>query len=215
MKLDSTLIQAALASAELSINKALAYDPATLQKVQTLSNHGQNPKLLALHIRQPALSIYVRFDQQLQLQSHSETQADTQLSGELSAFMNLASQQDKQAALMQSDIQIQGSSQLAMALADIMAELDIDFEAMVSELTGPVVAHVLGKNLRSIGNWFKQTGHKLKQDTVEFVRDERKMAVHKTEGEIRFGQIHKLKLDTERLEARIQRLQQNLTGQGK
>ena len=107
---------------------------------------------------------------------------------------------------MKSDIQIQGSSQLAMGLADAMSDLDIDFEAMISELTGPVVAHVVGKNLRRLSGWLKGTSEKLKQDSVEYVRDELQLAPHKLEGETRFNQIHKLKLDTDRLEARINRL---------
>lgn len=203
--MDSTLIQAGLASAQTMVNKALAYDPATQAKVHALSG-----KVLALHFQQPEFSIFVRFENGIELLSRYEYDADAALTGPLSAFINLARHDDKHAALMQSDIQIQGSSQLAMSLADIASQLDIDFEAMIAELTGPVAAHIIGKNLRAIGGWFKQAGEKLKQDSVEYVRDELQLAPHKLEGETRFSQIHKLKLDTERLEARIQLLKQKL-----
>jgi len=203
--LDNTLIQAGLASAQTIVNKALAYDPATLAKVQGLTG-----KVLALHFQQPDFSIFVRFENGIDLLSRNEYDADAALSGPLSAFINLARHDDKHAALMQSDIQIQGSSQLALSLADLASQLDIDYEAMLAELTGPVAAHIIGKNLRSVGSWLKNAGDKFKQDSVEFVRDELKVAPHKLEGETRFSQIHKLKLDTERLEARIQMLKQKL-----
>ncbi|GAA6135565.1 SCP2 domain-containing protein [Oceaniserpentilla sp. 4NH20-0058] len=199
--MDQTLIQAALVSAEGIINQALRYDPATSQKLAALG-----PKVLAIEIEQPALRIYVRFGETLSLMSNLEDEPHAKLSGELKAFINLATHKDKHAALMKSDIQIQGSSQLAMGLADAMDDLDIDFEAMISELTGPVVAHVIGNNLRKLGGWFKNTTTKVKQDSVEYVRDELKLAPHKLEGESQFTAIHKLKLDGERLEARINRL---------
>jgi len=203
--LDNTLIQAGLASAQTIVNKALAYDPATQAKVQGLTG-----KVLALHFQQPDFSIFVRFENGIELLSRYEYDADAALSGPLSAFVNLARHDDKHAALMQSDIQIQGSSQLALSLADLASQLDIDYEAMLAELTGPVAAHIIGKNLRSVSSWLKNAGDKFKQDSVEFVRDELKVAPHKLEGETRFSQIHKLKLDTERLEARIQMLKQKL-----
>ena len=160
--MDSTLIQAGLASAQTMVNKALAYDPATLNKVQGLGG-----KVLALHFQQPDFSIFVRFENGIQLLSRYEYDADAALTGPLTAFINLARHEDKHAALMQSDIQIQGSSQLALSLADVASQLDIDFEAMIAEITGPVAAHIIGKNLRSIGGWFKKAGEKLKQDSVE------------------------------------------------
>lgn len=203
--MDPTIIQAGLASVESVINKALQYDAATALKLEKL-----NGKVLAIKILQPATSIYVSFGENLTLSAHAEQEPDTTLEGELSAFINLARHEDKHAALMQSDIQIQGSSQLAMGLAEAMGELDIDFEAMIAELTGPVAAHIIGKNLRSVSAWFKQTSKKFKQDSVEYVRDELQLAPHKVEGESRFADIHKLKLDAERLEARIIKLQQKL-----
>lgn len=206
MVVDPTIIQAGLVSAESIVNKALSYDDATSQKIKALS-----PKVLAICIEQPAINIYVRFSETLTLMSHSDVPADATLQGELSAFINLARHQDKHAALMKSDIQIQGSSQLAMGLADAMSELNIDFEAMIAEMTGPVAAHIIGKNLRSVSAWFKQTSEKFKQDTTEYVRDELQLAPHSLEGESRFTDIHKLKLDTERLEARINRIKQRLT----
>ncbi|MFT7110557.1 MAG: ubiquinone biosynthesis protein UbiJ [Psychrobacter glaciei] len=203
--MDQTIIQAGLVSAEAAINKALHFDPATAAKLQALS-----PKVLALEFEKPGFSVYVRFLDGIQLMSHFEGQPDASLKGPVSAFLNLASNQDKQAALMQSDIQIQGSSQLALSLADVMSHLDIDFEAMIAELAGPVAAHIIGKNFRSAASWFKNTGRKLKQDSVEFVRDELQLTPHSLEGESRFSDIQKIKMDTERLEARINRLKQLL-----
>ena len=199
--MDQTLVQGALASAQTIINKALAYDGATAQKLAALA-----PKVLAIEITQPATTVYVQFGEQLRLMAHYDGEAQARLQGDLHAFINLARHQDKHAALMKSDIQIQGSSQLAMGLADAMSDLNIDFEAMLGELTGPVVAHVVGSNLRRLSGWLTGNTQKLKQDTLEYVRDELQLAPHKLEGETRFTDIHKLRLDSERLEARINRL---------
>ena len=198
--MDHTIVQAGLASAELAINKALAYDPAVREKLSKLA-----PKILAIEITKPKLKIYVQFGEQISLSSHNEN-SDATLSGELGAFLNLASHEDKHAALMKSDIQIQGSSQLAMGLADASSQLKIDWEAMIADITGPVVAHVIGNKIRGLTGWLKNTGQKVKDDSLEYVRDELQLTPHKLEGESRFSEIHKLKIDTDRLEARIMRL---------
>ncbi len=204
-KMDATLVQAGLVSAELAINKALKFDPAVQQKLMALA-----PKVLAIHITTLDLTVYVQFGEQLSLHSHQEQPSDATLSGELSAFINLASHEDKHAALMKSDIQIQGSSQLAMALADASSHLKIDWEAMIAQITGPVIAHVVGNKLRAFSGWFKNTTQKFKDDSVEYVRDELQISPHKLEGESRFSAIHKLKLDTERLEARTAQLKERI-----
>jgi len=202
--MDHTIIQAGLASAELAINKALAYDPAVKNKLAKLA-----PKVLAIEIIKPKLTVYVQFGEQVSLKSHHE-QSDARLTGELSAFLNLASHEDKHAALMKSDIQIQGSSQLALGLADASSQLQIDWEAMIADITGPVVAHVLGNKIRGISKWIQSTTQKAKDDSVEYVRDELQLTPHKLEGESRFSAIHKLKIDTDRLEARMARLNKRL-----
>ncbi|MEH6343883.1 MAG: SCP2 sterol-binding domain-containing protein [Bermanella sp.] len=198
--MDHTIVQAGLASAELAINKALAYDPAVREKLKKLA-----PKILAIEITQPKLKIYVQFGEQIALSSHNE-HSDATLSGDLGAFLNLASHEDKHAALMKSDIQIHGSSQLAMGLADASSQLKIDWEAMIADITGPVVAHVIGNKIRGLTGWLRNTGQKVKDDSLEYVRDELQLTPHKLEGESRFSEIHKLKIDTDRIEARIMRL---------
>ncbi len=206
--MDSTLIQAGLASAETIVNQALNYDPATQQKMAKLA-----PKVLAIEITKPAFNVYIRFCaegtngvQGVQLMSHFEGEADASLSGELNAFINVATSKDKHAALMQSDLHIRGSSQLALGLADLMNDLNIDWEAMIAKLTGPVVAHVIGKQARGLFGQLKKMGEKFQDDVVSYVRDERQMAAHELEGEDQFRQIHQLRLSVDRLEARIQKL---------
>ena len=98
--MDSTLIQAGLASAETMVNQALEYDPGSQQKMAKLA-----PKVLAIEITKPEFNLYIRFtDDGIQLMSHYEQEPDATLSGELSAFINVATGKDKHAALMQSDL---------------------------------------------------------------------------------------------------------------
>ena len=201
--MDNTLIQAGLASAEALIQKALKYDPASQQKLQRLAG-----RTLGIHVQQPDISVYVCFTEHgdVRLQSHFEGETHASLTGELFAFINIATSSDKHAALMKSDLQIHGSSQLALSLADLMNDLDIDWEAMVTQVTGPIAAHILGKGVRGINGWLKQAGKKLLGDVTSYVRDEAQLAPDQWEAEEQFRQIHQLRMDTERLEARIQRL---------
>lgn len=196
---------ALLASAEAAINKALRYDPATQQKIAR-----QTGKVLCLQIEQPSLTFYVRMGEQIQLMSHCESDISATLRGPAQGFLRLASTEDKQQALMHSDIEIQGSSQFALSLADASSALDIDWAAMLEDFTGPLVAGFIHRQVTGLFSFAKQAMQKLHDDSVSYLRDEKGLLIHKLEAQQHFRNVHELRLATDRLEARIQQLQKRL-----
>lgn len=196
---------ALLASAEAAINKALRYDPATRQKIAR-----QVGKVLCLQIEQPSLTFYVRMGEQIELMSHCESDIAATLRGPAQGFLRLASTDDKQQALMHSDIEIQGSSQFALGLADASSALDIDWAAMLEDFTGPIVAGFIQQRVTGLFSFAKQAMQKLHDDSVTYLRDEKGLIIHKLEAQQHFRNVHELRLATDRLEARIQQLQKRL-----
>lgn len=188
---------------ETAINFALRHDPATLLALQQ-----QAGKLVCLrfngmgelHLRLLADGIALSLDNQ--------AEPDVILCGRTADFVPVAMANDKAAALMASDIEIEGDTQLATALSHLASSLDIDWEAMVAPITGGLVAHQLGQGLRGLVSWGQQTATTLMKASSDYVQDEVHWVTPAPLLE-RFSQdVDQLRLRVDRLAARIEQLEQ-------
>jgi len=85
-------------------------------------------------------------------------------------------------------------------------ELDIDWEEQLAGITGDMVAHQLGNTMRSAGNWLRQGRTTLEQDLGEYLQEELRVVPTRIEIENFIADVDQLRMDLERLEARIRRL---------
>jgi len=149
IQLPAEVLQALCVPAEASVNHVLQYDPAA---VKALARH--QGRLLAIRIIgvNGVSDIFVRiFDNGIGLSLMGDSTADATLTGSIRDFLALARADDKANTLINSAIDMDGDSEFAIALTRIAQQLDIDWEALISPLTGGLLAHQLGKGLRGIG----------------------------------------------------------------
>jgi ubiquinone biosynthesis protein UbiJ len=105
-------------------------------------------------------------------------------------------------------VDISGSSALVLDLAKIIQQLDIDWEALISPMTGGIVAHQIGKGFRSLISWGKDSGQTLATSSKEYLEDEVQLLVPKPLAEHFGQQVSDLRLATDRAEARIEQIKQ-------
>ena len=131
---------------------------------------------------------------------------DATISGRTMALVNLASNDDKLSTSIQERISFQGNVGLAQKLQAILANLDIDWEDVLAQQTGDVVAFQLGQHARKLHHWLSQSSESLLQSGSEYLREE----VHLSPTETEFDQFRSdataLKHAVERCEARLQKL---------
>lgn len=187
------------------INRALALDPQAKNHLSVLSGQA-----IRLECSEPALNILIRINQnaQLQLSQNPIGQADTHLRGPLSAFIQLFSQQDKASAMMNSGLQLKGNSQPLVDLADSLEKIDIDWEYHLSQIIGELPAHLLGTISRRGRTWLDNNQPVFLRHLQEFIIEEANLCPHTDEVEQFINDVQAIKLRTERLEAKIKRLQQ-------
>jgi len=106
---------------------------------------------------------------------------------------------------------IQGDMETGRRLSQLFAMLDIDWEGLLAQYTGSVLAHRACVRLRSLSQW-RQTLHSNLWSTAgETLIEERKILAPGLCIE-QFNQaVDTLHTDTERLAARIRRLQKVMT----
>lgn len=193
----ATIKAGVLLAMERAINTSLALDPATQKALQTLDG-------LVLHIvcTLPSHSVYVLFvDQHVELWSLFEGAADTTLSGSASAFFSLWRLRHKTTALSESHVVLTGDSALLQRLQEIAAKLDIDWEALLAERTGDVVAHQLGRAVRHAGVWFSGARREAERLAREFLQFESDTVPSRHEVAGFCREVDDLQLRTDRLQA--------------
>lgn len=194
------LVTAALATAELGINRLLSLDSTALIRLAKLQG-----KVLAIHASSPAFTLYLLpHDQGIRLATRWEAPADCTLTAPVSRLLNLALSRHKTEALHSEDFDLDGDSGLFMELASILQSLDLDWEYQLGKWFGPVASGLLGGHLRSRAGWARDSAESLRQDLADYLAEESRQLVGEAEAQARFREIDDLKLALERAEARVE-----------
>ncbi|NKI19489.1 hypothetical protein HCU74_18950 [Spongiibacter sp. KMU-166] len=200
------LSTAALSGLEDAANRALRLDPTTAAKLQQLDG-----ECFALDLQEPDLSLAMAVNgQRLRLMLHAPDKVSTRLRGRWTEFAAVATAKDPAAALINGDIHIAGDTAPLLALRKLLAELEMDWEQPLADTFGDVVAHQIGNGLRAGQRWAKSSGRQLQRQLKDFLLEESRLFPHPLQAEAFYASIDELNSRSERLEARVRRLQQRL-----
>lgn len=201
----------ALAGLEQSINGLLRLDPRSAERLA--HHHG---RLIAIEVLGIGLTLYFvpQHDGLLQIIGSIEGEPDCTLSGAPLDLMRSGDSDQGAAQLFAGRVSISGDTELAHRFGEILGGLDIDWEEPLSRLVGDVAAHEIGLRSRKLGRWARSTGQTLSQDLAEYLTEEARLLPTRYECEEFLAEVDRLRDDTERLAARVARLQKKLTEDG-
>ncbi len=195
-----------LTFAEESCNQLLRQDPATLNQLQALQG-----KVIAIEIDSPAFHLsLLPHNEGLQIQQDYAGDADVTLSGSPSDFLRLLSSPDKADAMFGKGIQIRGDSALATRFQKILSSAHIDWEEKLGDLIGDLPAHQLAALMRWKGNSYKNAASSLMLNLEEYLKEESGLIPARPEVEGFLEEVDALREGADRLEARLEILQQQL-----
>lgn len=192
------LKQGVAITAELGINQILQQAPVTLIALRPYQG-----QVLALQLRSLS-TLNIRFvPNGLELSINNDLAADACLSGSWQEFIQLARTSNKADFLINSQIEMSGNSDLAIQVAKIMETLDIDWEALISPVTGGLLAHQLGRGLRAFNRYGQQAIQHMRLMSKSYLEDEGQWVANATELEHFATRVDHLKLASDRLQARL------------
>ena len=201
--MDPSLILALAKTCEALVNKALAYDPASLQKASELKH------ILAIECTSPSITLYCYGDRQgLVISSHCETPITTTLKGSPLALLSLLKQPTN---LAHSGVELQGSIGLLQQWQQLLQQLEIDWEDALHQMLGDIAGPMTADALRSGASWAQQQQQEQQRLMTELLTEEIHVLPTQMEADHLFSDIRKLAEDTDRLSARIQKLQKSLS----
>ena len=117
-----------------------------------------------------------------------------------------------EAVLQRGDVEIRGDAELAQKFRELALLLRPDLEDALSDLTGDVPAHQVGRFARMALGWTRKAAATTAENFAEYLGHERQDLVPKNEGEPFLKGVDALREDVDRLEARIALLSQRRGG---
>ena len=118
-------------------------------------------------------------------------------------------------SIFSGEVKIEGDTHTARKFQDLFAKLDINLEAKLARYTGDHFAHSIGQFFRSSQNWSKDSIETFRLNISEFLQEETRDLPAGPEIDIFYRQIDELRSDCDRLQSRIERLQNALAENNK
>ncbi|MEJ6656846.1 MAG: SCP2 sterol-binding domain-containing protein [Pseudomonas sp.] len=197
-----------LAGVEHSLAMAIKQDPLTAKRLAALEG-----RVILICGRQPALQIYVLPGQAgIRLMQEYGGEADCTLSAPTSLLARLGLSSNRQQLLLSPELELTGDTQVLVQLQNIFGDLQIDGEAALARWIGPVAAHAIGNHTRGSRNWLGTTQQNLQRSIGDYLTEEGRQLVGHAEADASASLIHELRLQLDRLDARVQRLEHPDTG---
>ncbi|ETN92609.1 SCP-2 sterol transfer family protein [Gammaproteobacteria bacterium MOLA455] len=203
----SALQSGAFEAAESLINGALKYDPATLRKMGELEG-----KVLLIESTMPPLKLAMETNAQgIMLHSNWQDIADTTVSGSLISIAGLAINSASQASFSGSGVNVSGDLDLLLKINSLMAELNVDWEAILASVIGDIPAHLMADKLRKSAAMAKDVGQRATSAAAEVAKEELRVTPTSPEFKGFSQQVRELSSGVERAAARLNKSRQILS----
>ncbi len=127
------------------------------------------------------------------------------LRGSPMAFARI-SMLSRDAEIMESGVQIEGDAALAQQFANLLKQVDIDWEEWLSQYLGDIAAHQVGNGIRDLSHWARATAATFEQNLTEYLIEEAKVLAPAHQVQAFINSVDLIRADVERLEQRVRRL---------
>lgn len=208
-----SVLVALLRPAREVVNRLLAMDPDAAGRLQALSG-----RALEVHLTGLSLPLRLEFHEQgVELTVADEADeadgpsADATLRAAPGSLATLALSNGQRGGR---ELEFRGDVGVIHEVRALFSELDIDWEEQLSRVTGDVVAHQVGNAVRGTRDWLRHAGETFLTNAGEYLTEERRSLPTATEVEAFLADVDRVRQATDRLRARIRRLQQQAGGEG-
>lgn len=203
------LLIAINASLEAAFNAWLQLEASThgqaLNRLQALQG-----KLIRLHITNPDMQFDILpTTERIRVSTDYAAEPDVTITGSALGFMRLATAEDSGKAMLAQGVTIAGDTGLGMQFSQILREVNIDWEELASRAVGDVMAHQLGQIARQSKGWLDETAHAMRLNTQEYLQEEARLVPAEAELKAYLDAVDDLRMDVDRLEARLKQLEAN------
>ena len=187
---------------ETAFNNYLALDPEAPEKLTAFDG-----KLICIDIRGLNKSLYLLInDRKISVLKQHDAEPDATIIGSPAALFKLGVQRDSAPLFFSGEVEIRGDTRLGRQFKSLLADMEIDWEEHLSRLIGDIAAHRVAGLFNELKEWSESAADNFADDVGEYLQEESRDVVSGAEMGMFYQQVDKLRDDTERLKARIDRL---------
>jgi ubiquinone biosynthesis accessory factor UbiJ len=146
-------------------------------------------------------------DGRITIDSGPSGDADASLSGSPLALLSLAGPGAEDRVRGGSTIRIAGDAEVAQRFQGLLRQAQPDFEEELSRVVGDVAAHRMAGLARGFFDWGRKAAGSLSGSVAEYLQEEGRDLPARVEVEEFLEAVDRLREDTDRLEARLARLE--------
>ncbi len=196
-----------IAALETALNQYLALDQDSGYFLTPLSG-----KVIAVTVLPFELTVYLcPTSEAIQCLDQFPETPDTRLTGSLWALGLMGLSSTPMRSVFSGEVKIEGDMHTGRKFQELFAKLDIDLEEKLSQFTGDIIAHKVAGFFRSGQGWSKESIETFRLNAAEFLQDETRDLPSKPEADIYYAQVDDLRMNFDRLQSRIERLE-NIVG---
>ena len=161
-------------------------------------------RVLGLHLTRPSLSVYFIFDpEKIQLTNKKPAVVHTEI---YTTFLHLIRlRTSPSSSPVNTPFSIHGDVETAQRFHALWAAHHIDWEEQLSPFLGGVMAYNAVKLLKKPRDFLSRNKKKWLQDCADYVQEETHWLPSRTEAEYFYRDIDELRLQVDRLQAKIAR----------
>lgn len=190
-----------------AINTYLQLDTESAKRLRQLNGKRITVELLPFH-----WIFHCVFDEKgVAIEESESSPHDTYLRGTPLQMMGVMLAKENRQRFFADDLTIEGDAEVGQKVIALFDELQIDWEYYLSRLVGDVPAYHARRLVESVGDWLKNTDKTVSQDIAEFIHEEAGWLPAREALQDFFQDIDTLRMDVDRIEAKIHHLRDHLT----
>ena len=204
-----TIRDLALEGLEQVLNRVIGLDPDAGERLAAL--HGRS---IRIDLRGTGVRWFFvpAHDGRVRVVGSLEGEPDCTLAGSPFDLLRASAKAAGAKQLFGGHVQIEGDTDLAQRFSEVLADLDIDWEEQLSQLTGDIAAHEIGRGIRAAAREGARMRRSSEQILSEYLTEEARLLPHRFEVEDFIADVDTLRDDAERLAARIALLEKRRRG---
>lgn len=188
---------------EIAFNRYLDMDPDAKTMMPAMAG-----KVIKITIREIDLPLIMRVrDNHIDVLPSYDSDIHSEMQASALSLMKLGMAGDASSSALGGDIEMSGDLETGRQFRDLLSKVDIDWEEILSQYTGDIIAHKIGNSIRTLTNWGRKTADSLSKDVSEYMQEESRQIPSQSEVKEYLAKVDDMRLATDRAEARVKQLQ--------
>ncbi|MBT8116132.1 MAG: SCP2 sterol-binding domain-containing protein [Arenicella sp.] len=188
---------------ELAGNNALQHDSGSRERLRKLSG---NSMVLTIQPIQQSIAVMCA-PGSIEFSASPPVKVDVRINTTVNALIKLSRHGMENADLQPGELEISGDPVIGQRFAQLLSELDIDWEAFLAEHLGDVPAHLLSHAASTAKGVASESKQLVQTRMNKLLTEDLQLVASKAEVEEFLDQVDDLRADADRLAARVSRLQ--------